>query len=79
MDVFTNCWNMPVRLPSMLKLKEKLMRLKQRLKQWNKETFGHIFLNLMYAKENCELAEITYDRDPLDVNLIEMYRVTTVY
>ncbi|KAL0361196.1 UNVERIFIED_CONTAM: hypothetical protein Sradi_3804100 [Sesamum radiatum] len=63
----------------MAKLAEKLKRVKQRLKQWNKDVFGDIFSNVKAAEEVMTRAERTYDVDPTDLNLMEMNRCTALY
>ncbi|KAL0370801.1 UNVERIFIED_CONTAM: hypothetical protein Sangu_0398200 [Sesamum angustifolium] len=61
---------MPVTLSSRAKLAEKLMRLKQRLRQWNKDMFRNIFENIKKAEEEVAMAERNFDVDPTDDNLI---------
>ncbi|KAK4419403.1 hypothetical protein Salat_2353200 [Sesamum alatum] len=53
-------------------LAEKLRRLKQRLKHWNKTIFGDLFQNLTQAEETVKQAERRYDADPSDENLYAM-------
>ncbi|KAL0378721.1 UNVERIFIED_CONTAM: hypothetical protein Sradi_3177600 [Sesamum radiatum] len=69
---------MPVHQTDMLRLKEKLSRLKQHLHHWNKDIFGNIFQHLKDAEPKVEQAERRYDADPTESNLIEMYQVTAL-
>ncbi|KAL0413165.1 UNVERIFIED_CONTAM: putative mitochondrial protein [Sesamum radiatum] len=60
----------------MKQLSEKLKRLKHRLKEWNKESFGNIFEHLSQAEAAVRQAERTYDNYPTDHNLMAMNQCT---
>ncbi|KAK4426025.1 hypothetical protein Salat_1371000 [Sesamum alatum] len=62
----------------MMKLKDKLHRLKQRLRWWNNACFGNIFDHITQAENEVKEAEHRYDRNPTDLNLIALNRSTTV-
>ncbi|KAK4417131.1 hypothetical protein Salat_2538600 [Sesamum alatum] len=70
---------LPVHVLSMARLKEKLLRIKQWLRHWNKTTFGDIFRNLSEAEAAVRTAEGDYDHNPSDANLMEMNRATAVF
>ncbi|KAL0447058.1 UNVERIFIED_CONTAM: hypothetical protein Slati_1833700 [Sesamum latifolium] len=72
MTVVQDSWNQPSSLTGMLRLAEKLQRLKACLKQWNKEIFGNIFDQLSQAEESVRQAERKYDEEPTDLNLMAM-------
>ncbi|KAL0396352.1 UNVERIFIED_CONTAM: hypothetical protein Scaly_0083600 [Sesamum calycinum] len=61
----------------LFKLKEKLHRLKQRLGWWNRTKVGDIFQQTKEAESLATEAEINYDRDPTEANLITMNRAST--
>ncbi|KAL0367744.1 UNVERIFIED_CONTAM: hypothetical protein Sradi_3664500 [Sesamum radiatum] len=72
MTVVQDSWNQPSSLTGMLRLAEKLRRLKACLKQWNKEIFGNILDQLSQAEESVHQAERKYDEEPTDLNLMAM-------
>ncbi|KAK4386345.1 hypothetical protein Sango_2505100 [Sesamum angolense] len=55
-------WNLPIHGKGMYKLQQKIYRLKEHLKNWNKETFGNVFTRVDQAKA----AEKLFDRIPRD-------------
>ncbi|KAK4389664.1 hypothetical protein Sango_2303400 [Sesamum angolense] len=69
-------WVLPVHLTGMLRLKEKLFCLKQRLRQWNKSVFGDILQHLLAAEETVKATELQYDSYLSDENLIALNRQT---
>lgn len=77
-SVVESIWTLSVHLSGMMKLNEKLKRLKQRLKQWNREVFGDIFQYLKDVEVAVADAEEKYDDDPSDANLIKMNHVTAL-
>ncbi|KAL0449156.1 UNVERIFIED_CONTAM: hypothetical protein Slati_1472000 [Sesamum latifolium] len=77
-DMMTECWDAPIGVGGMLKLKLKLKRLKLRLKQWNSEVFCDVFQNLMSAKLDVKQEEQRYDANPSDTNLLELNRLMVV-
>ncbi|KAK4425060.1 hypothetical protein Salat_1699600 [Sesamum alatum] len=74
MPLVEMCWSMPVECGGMLKLAEKLRRLKQRLKHWNKLVFGDVFQNIKTAEAAVLLTEGEYDASLSDDNLAAMDR-----
>ncbi|KAL0427612.1 UNVERIFIED_CONTAM: hypothetical protein Slati_2936000 [Sesamum latifolium] len=79
LEVIEKCWKMPVVEQGMLKLKIKLTRLKQHLKQWNKDVFGNLFHNISQADLAVQQAEKAYDTNPSDDNLLDMNRIMAIY
>jgi hypothetical protein len=55
-DVITNCWNSPVVGSPMFILSTKLKMLKEKLKIWNRETFGNVHDYVKQAES--DLADI---------------------
>ncbi|KAK6150475.1 hypothetical protein DH2020_015407 [Rehmannia glutinosa] len=55
---------LPTRLNGLLNLHCKLMRVKVKLKWWNKNVFGNIFDNLQKAHDKVSTAEKAYDSSP---------------
>ncbi|KAL0402600.1 UNVERIFIED_CONTAM: hypothetical protein Slati_4289900 [Sesamum latifolium] len=47
-------------------------RIKELLKQWNRDTFGNVFTAIQQAKQDATEAEKKFDRDPSEVNLIAL-------
>ncbi|KAL0456497.1 UNVERIFIED_CONTAM: hypothetical protein Slati_0988900 [Sesamum latifolium] len=68
---------MPVTSCGMTRLEEKLKRLKQHLRQWNKDIFRNIFENIKTAEE-VAVAEQNFDENSIDANLISMNQSTTL-
>ncbi|KAK4425456.1 hypothetical protein Salat_1739600 [Sesamum alatum] len=79
LQVVAACWALPVHLSRMARLKEKLMRLKQQLRHWNKTTFGDVFRNLSDAEATVRIDEWEYDQNPSDDNLMAMNWATTLF
>ncbi|KAL0368203.1 UNVERIFIED_CONTAM: Retrovirus-related Pol polyprotein from transposon TNT 1-94 [Sesamum calycinum] len=69
-------WAFPTIGSGLVKLTEKLRRLKQCLKQWNKTVFGDIFNNLKKAEKAVRQAERAFDTLPNDDNMFNMNRCT---
>ncbi|KAL0418888.1 UNVERIFIED_CONTAM: putative ribonuclease H protein [Sesamum radiatum] len=63
-------WELPTRGYSMYKHQQKLYRIKDTLKDWNRQVFGNIFSTVEQAKEATTVAEKAFDSDPSDANLI---------
>ncbi|KAK4422615.1 hypothetical protein Salat_1844000 [Sesamum alatum] len=78
LKVIVECWALPVHLSGMLRLKEKLLRLKK-LRHWNKTSFGDLFCNLTDAETAVCLTEGAYDQHPSEANLLEMNQATTLF
>ncbi|KAK6122234.1 hypothetical protein DH2020_044022 [Rehmannia glutinosa] len=57
-------WSAPTGFPSLVNLHHKLIRVKQRLKWWNKHMFGDIFSNLKNAGAKVASAESNFDFNP---------------
>ncbi|KAL6580244.1 hypothetical protein OROMI_008268 [Orobanche minor] len=65
-------WDLYSNSRGMLKLLEKLSRLKYTLKEWNKLEFGNIFDKIDEAKYAVEVAENNFDLDPNTLNLVHL-------
>ncbi|KAI3457760.1 hypothetical protein Pfo_014423 [Paulownia fortunei] len=62
----------------MINLQQKLYRLKQFLRWWNKNIFGDIFENIKKAEQEVANSKTKFDNDPCDSNLIELKRCTAM-
>ncbi|XP_020546909.1 uncharacterized protein LOC110011305 [Sesamum indicum] len=58
----------------MYRLQQKFYRLKDHLKQWNKDTFGNIFSLVDQAKAAANEAKKQFDRLPSEANLTNLNR-----
>ncbi|KAL0293654.1 UNVERIFIED_CONTAM: hypothetical protein Sradi_6925200 [Sesamum radiatum] len=65
-------WSLPIHGSGMYKLQQKLYRMKEHLKMWNKQTFGNIFSLVDQAKSAASEAEILFDKNPCDQHLISL-------
>lgn len=61
MDLVRGSWELPFYASPMCTLVGKLKRLKQELKEWNKNVFGNLFRNLSAAEDNVLAAQQKYD------------------
>lgn len=61
-------WNLPALNYGVKKLWEKLKRLKQQLKYWNKPVFGYIFDKVRNQAEAFKAAEAELERNPTKAN-----------
>ncbi|KAL0292648.1 UNVERIFIED_CONTAM: hypothetical protein Scaly_2580500 [Sesamum calycinum] len=61
----------------MMRLQQKLTRLKHYLKEWNKTVFGNVFDNVAAAERGLKEADEAYDQDPCDRTLVERNRCST--
>lgn len=64
--VVARCWERPLYASPMCILVGKLKRLKQTLKEWNKNTFGNLFHNLALAEDDVLIAQQGFD-EPLKI------------
>ncbi|KAL2240878.1 UNVERIFIED_CONTAM: hypothetical protein Sindi_0729000 [Sesamum indicum] len=60
------------KVPSSFRLQQKLYRLKDHLKQWNKDYFGNIFSLVDQAKAAANEAEKQFDSLPSEANLTNL-------
>ncbi|KAL0368333.1 UNVERIFIED_CONTAM: hypothetical protein Scaly_1052200, partial [Sesamum calycinum] len=58
----------------MMRLQQKLTRLKHCLKEWNKTVFENVFDNVAAAERGLKEADEAYDQDPCDRTLVERNR-----
>ncbi|KAL0367180.1 UNVERIFIED_CONTAM: hypothetical protein Sradi_3608100 [Sesamum radiatum] len=65
-------WELPTRGYGMYKLQQKLYKIKDTLKEWNRQVFGNVFSTVEQAKEAATAAKKAFDRDSLDSNLIAL-------
>ncbi|KAL0297913.1 UNVERIFIED_CONTAM: hypothetical protein Scaly_3079300 [Sesamum calycinum] len=64
----------PVQGYGMYRLQQKLYRLKDYLKQWNRDIFGNVFSLVDQSKAAANEAEKQFDRHPSKANLINLNR-----
>ncbi|KAL0448918.1 UNVERIFIED_CONTAM: hypothetical protein Slati_1448200 [Sesamum latifolium] len=62
----------------MVRLQQKLIRLKHCLKDWNKAVFGNVVDRVVEAERNLKEADEAYDLDPCDRTLVERNRCSAV-
>ncbi|KAK4385713.1 LINE-1 retrotransposable element O protein [Sesamum angolense] len=67
-------WKHPTGAYGLINLQQKLYRLKQHLKWWNKNVFGDLFDNIKKAQEQVLISESVYDAAPCDANLTDLNR-----
>ncbi|KAL0293181.1 UNVERIFIED_CONTAM: hypothetical protein Sangu_3243100 [Sesamum angustifolium] len=67
-------WQYPTLGSGMMRLQQKLTRLKHCLKEWNKTVFGNVFDNVAAAERGLKEADEAYDQDPCDRTLVEHNR-----
>ncbi|KAL6565081.1 hypothetical protein OROMI_016531 [Orobanche minor] len=68
-------WNLYSNSRAMIRLLEKLVRLKYTVKEWNMVGFGNIFNNIEHAQYNVEVAENAFDLNPITSNLIHLKKM----
>ncbi|KAL6570156.1 hypothetical protein OROMI_014670 [Orobanche minor] len=68
-------WDIYSNSRGMLKLVDKLSRLKYTLKEWNKFQFGNIFTKIDRAEYEVEVAENVFDQNPCPTNLIHLNKI----
>ncbi|KAL2226750.1 UNVERIFIED_CONTAM: hypothetical protein Sindi_2033700 [Sesamum indicum] len=73
-DMVKHSWGAPIQGYSMYRLQQKLYRLKDHLKQWNKDNFGNIFSLVDQAKAAANEAEKQFNRLLSEANLINLNR-----
>ncbi|KAK4412674.1 hypothetical protein Salat_2914500 [Sesamum alatum] len=78
MALVEEVWGLPVPHSGMARLKEKLLRLKQHLRHWNKAVVGDIFRNLAQAETQAREAERQFDLAPTETNLATMNKATAL-
>ncbi|KAL2246128.1 UNVERIFIED_CONTAM: hypothetical protein Sindi_2881000 [Sesamum indicum] len=71
-DMVKQSWGAPIQGYGMYRLQQKLYRLKNHLKQWNKDCFGNIFSLVDQAKAAANEAEKQFDRLPSEANLTNL-------
>ncbi|KAK4388151.1 hypothetical protein Sango_2421700 [Sesamum angolense] len=67
-------WQYPTVGSSMMRLQQKLTRLKHCLEEWNKTVFGNVFDKVAAAERRLKEADDAYDQDPCDRTLVERNR-----
>ncbi|KAI3452724.1 hypothetical protein Pfo_009388 [Paulownia fortunei] len=77
-DTVKTSWQHPTEAQGMQNLQQKLYRLKQYLRWWNKNIFRDIFENVKKAKQEVADREFFYDEDPCDSNLMELKLCTAI-
>ncbi|KAL2251643.1 UNVERIFIED_CONTAM: hypothetical protein Sindi_2286600 [Sesamum indicum] len=71
-DMVKQSWGAPIQGYGMYRLQQKLYRLKNHLKQWNKDCLGNIFSLVDQAKAAANEAEKQFDRLPSEANLTNL-------
>ncbi|KAL0289913.1 UNVERIFIED_CONTAM: LINE-1 reverse transcriptase [Sesamum radiatum] len=71
-------WELPTEGYGMYKLQQKLYRIKELLKKWNRETFGNVFSTVQQAKQEATEVERKFDRDPPETILIALNKSNAV-
>ncbi|KAL0286302.1 UNVERIFIED_CONTAM: hypothetical protein Scaly_2795200 [Sesamum calycinum] len=64
-------WQYPTVGSGMVRLQQKLSRLKHYLKEWNKTVVGNMFDRVAVAERQLKEADEAYDHDPCDRTLVE--------
>ncbi|KAK6160616.1 hypothetical protein DH2020_003997 [Rehmannia glutinosa] len=84
-DTVAEVWKHPTGFHGMLNLHHKLIRVKQKLKWWNKQVFGNIFQKLSEAEAKVVAAEKRYDANPnptsriaLNLAIVELVLATKI-
>ncbi|KAK4409551.1 hypothetical protein Sango_0028100 [Sesamum angolense] len=67
-------WQYPTVGSGMLRLQQKLTRLKYCQKEWNKTVFGNVFDRVAAAERQLKEADEAYDQDHCDCTLVERNR-----
>ncbi|KAL0393382.1 UNVERIFIED_CONTAM: Retrovirus-related Pol polyprotein from type-1 retrotransposable element R2 [Sesamum radiatum] len=67
-------WKHPTGAYGLINFQQKLYRLKQHLKWWNKNVFVDLFDNIKKAQEQVLISESLYNAAPCDANLIDLNR-----
>ena len=79
LKVIENNWRIPARNSGMKKLWEKLQRLKQFLKWWNKHVFGNIFHKMKEKEEKVAFHELAYHDNPTAENLASFTQASSEF
>ncbi|KAL0342602.1 UNVERIFIED_CONTAM: hypothetical protein Scaly_1922800 [Sesamum calycinum] len=64
-------WQYPTVGSGMMRLQQKMTRLKHCLKEWNKMVFGNVFDKVAAVERGLKEADEAYDQDPCDRTLVE--------
>ncbi|XP_062075209.1 uncharacterized protein LOC133779238 [Humulus lupulus] len=75
-DVVMSSWRIPVKATGLRAIYLKTMRLKHRLKKFNRDNIGDIGLNYPSAKEAYQEAQLQAQSHPRDYSLQEAVKVT---
>ncbi|KAK4394438.1 hypothetical protein Sango_1598100, partial [Sesamum angolense] len=67
-------WQYPTVGSGMMRLQQKMTRLKHCLKEWNKMVFGNMFDKVAAVERGFKEADEAYDQDPCDRTLVERNR-----
>ncbi|KAL0423299.1 UNVERIFIED_CONTAM: hypothetical protein Sradi_0864700 [Sesamum radiatum] len=67
-------WQYPTVGNGMMRLQQKLTRLRHCLKEWNKTVFGNVFDNVATTERGLKEADEAYDQDPCNRTLVERNR-----
>ncbi|KAL0287958.1 UNVERIFIED_CONTAM: hypothetical protein Sangu_2668400 [Sesamum angustifolium] len=73
-EMIKQSWGAPIYGYGMYRLQQKLYRLKDHMKQWNRDIFGNVFSLVDQAKAAANEAEKQFDRLPSEANLINLNR-----
>ncbi|KAK4410283.1 hypothetical protein Sango_0101300 [Sesamum angolense] len=73
-EMIKQSWGALIHGYGMYRLQQKLYRLKDHLKQWNRDIFGNVFSLVDQAKAAANEAEKQFDRLPSEANLINLNR-----
>ncbi|KAL2250187.1 UNVERIFIED_CONTAM: hypothetical protein Sindi_2492400 [Sesamum indicum] len=71
-------WQYPTIGSGMVRLQQKLTRLKHCLKEWNRTVFGNVFDRVAAAERDLKEADVAYDIEPCDRTLVERSRCSAV-
>ncbi|KAL0448038.1 UNVERIFIED_CONTAM: hypothetical protein Slati_1931700 [Sesamum latifolium] len=78
LEVVRRNWQYLMLGSGMVRLQQKLIRLKHCLKDWNKAVFGNVVNRVVEAEQNLKEADEAYDLDPCDCTLVERNRCSAV-
>ncbi|KAL2250197.1 UNVERIFIED_CONTAM: hypothetical protein Sindi_2493400, partial [Sesamum indicum] len=71
LEVVRRDWQYPTIGSGMVRLQQKLTRLKHCLKEWNRTVFGNVFDRVAAVERDLKEADEAYDIDPCDRTLVE--------
>ncbi|KAL2223667.1 UNVERIFIED_CONTAM: hypothetical protein Sindi_3080900, partial [Sesamum indicum] len=78
LEVVRRNWQYPTIGSGMVRLQQKLTRLKHCLKEWNRTVFGNVFDRVAAAERDLKEADEAYDINPCDRTLVERSRCSAV-